>query len=525
MLFPLNKLCINSPKLVENIPTNFCHRAEAIISMYVNVQIQIEKLIKNDTCLFIPSYKSQLLTYKKIIESYKKVLENKLSVLLPNIRDGKIPLCKLEDVIKDIEISPFNPQKLFEWIGKKQLEIQNLEVITSHLKHLELIDTAEKFQKLTSSAIFCFSLSFVQLDKSRLDLMFKHLYSQEKIDPYNSSPNWYENRTLLDKIKAYSANFKNVCMENQNMDNTKFVILLLDEILTKNQIELNSSDGEFTWLYKDGGASHFVPPSVPGMPTTTSKSYNSISLEWSEPEYGAESLANYTVAYQSEGKNKKVWKQKHTEGVMTNLHLSDLESDTIYRFTIKANFTNGINMGNKNIIRIKTVPLPLAHRTKKNSKFIKKGPPNIYQLKMTENHKDLTGMVSWQSFGSQPLTERKKKVLIVVGATGAGKTTLINGMVNYIFKVEWNDDFHFKLVVDEGKETQAKSQMVWITAYTFYKVNDSPLDYTLTIIDTPGFGDISGLKRDKEITEQIRKMFSSQGPYSIDQLDGIGFVV
>ena len=41
-----------------------------------------------------------------------------------------------------------------------------------------------------------------------------------------------------------------------------------------------------------------------------------------------------------------------------------------------------------------------------------------------------------------------EKVLMVVGATGAGKTTLINGMVNFILGVDWKDPFRYKLVVE-----------------------------------------------------------------------------
>lgn len=43
---------------------------------------------------------------------------------------------------------------------------------------------------------------------------------------------------------------------------------------------------------------------------------------------------------------------------------------------------------------------------------------------------------------------------MLVGATGSGKSTLIDGMINYITDVSWDDDFRFTLVdlTDEEKK-------------------------------------------------------------------------
>ena len=117
----------------------------------------------------------------------------------------------------------------------------------------------------------------------------------------------------------------------------------------------------------------------------------------------------------------------------------------------------------------------------------------------------------------------KEKVLLVMGATGAGKTTLINGMVNYILGVEWKDEFRFKLVTEEVI-TQAKSVTKEITAYTIHPMEGSPVPYVFTIVDTPGFGDTDGVSRDVRITGQIKEFFSLQPPEGIDHVDGIGFV-
>lgn len=43
---------------------------------------------------------------------------------------------------------------------------------------------------------------------------------------------------------------------------------------------------------------------------------------------------------------------------------------------------------------------------------------------------------------------------------------------------------------------QAISHTEWITVYTIAPQKGSRLNFTLNIIDTPGFGDIRGLDRD-----------------------------
>lgn len=167
-----------------------------------------------------------------------------------------------------------------------------------------------------------------------------------------------------------------------------------------------------------------------------------------------------------------------------------------------------------------------AHPTEriKTNKPIDIGPPAIYKIPLHTVMKNEKQKLAKFEFGSPSRTQKPNKVIMVVGATGAGKSTLINGMINYLFGVKWGDDFRYKLITDEGKQSQAVSQTEWISAYTFHWWNSSPLPYTLTIIDTPGFGDTRGLERDQKITKQIKDFFSAAGKEGIDQLHGIGFV-
>ena len=119
----------------------------------------------------------------------------------------------------------------------------------------------------------------------------------------------------------------------------------------------------------------------------------------------------------------------------------------------------------------------------------------------------------------------EEKVILMVGQTGAGKTTLINTFANYIYGVEWSNDFRLR-VIDENESgaSASQSQTQNITAYTFPRVPGMKIDYTLTIVDTPGFGDTcnKSLSHDKELAANIKEFFS--GPQGIDQIHGILFV-
>ena len=102
-------------------------------------------------------------------------------------------------------------------------------------------------------------------------------------------------------------------------------------------------------------------------------------------------------------------------------------------------------------------------------------------------------------------------------------------MVNYFYGVEWEDEFRFKIIDDneerlsQGK-SQTESQTEYIIAYTLYQQGNTPVPYTVTVIDMPGFGDTRGIKLDQMLVEQLRNFFTGKGERGIDHLDAIGFV-
>ncbi|XP_046655010.1 uncharacterized protein LOC124348779 [Daphnia pulicaria] len=162
------------------------------------------------------------------------------------------------------------------------------------------------------------------------------------------------------------------------------------------------------------------------------------------------------------------------------------------------------------------------------SQLIKKGQPNVYLLNAEETSvgEDFRCFDIGQPEGT-PLSfdMRNHKVIILMGATGCGKSTLINGMVNYILGVKWNDPFRFKCVREDEKtaKNQAISQTSTVTAYTLRHHDGMAIPHSITIIDTPGYGDTRGVQRDKEITRKIHQ-FLTQPETRVDEIHAACFV-
>ncbi|KAK8378025.1 hypothetical protein O3P69_018749 [Scylla paramamosain] len=148
----------------------------------------------------------------------------------------------------------------------------------------------------------------------------------------------------------------------------------------------------------------------------------------------------------------------------------------------------------------------------------------IYKPTLQLVYSDLKNNLEKYEFGERRFNV-PERVIMLVGATGSGKTTLINGMINYIFGIQWKDTFRFKLITEPNAHKQSKSQTTKITSYTLHHMEGFKISYTLTIVDTPGFGDTSGIERDREITETIRRFFQTPGTNGINHIDAIGLVV
>ena len=267
-----------------------------------------------------------------------------------------------------------------------------------------------------------------------------------------------------------------------------------------------------------------IPGKPRDKPTVSHVTYDSVLIAWHEPDYGADLIKRYIVSHRP---TNGEWKSVIVEGNRCSVSIDELESETKYFFKVCCEGEFGTGPESDLSSQIETQER-LSKKFKTQSKKVSSEGdlPEIYALPLNFVMKIEDGKnIAKCSIGDPPPQSFNEKVLMLVGATGAGKTTLLNGIANYVLGVRLEDDFRFKVDVTNTTVSEAHSQTSWITAYTFYPMQGSPLPFPLTVIDTPGFGDTRGITRDKEIVDQLRHFFSTEGEHGIDQLNGVGVVI
>ncbi|CAL8366453.1 unnamed protein product [Boreogadus saida] len=167
-------------------------------------------------------------------------------------------------------------------------------------------------------------------------------------------------------------------------------------------------------------------------------------------------------------------------------------------------------------------PKRLAEAVKKEGSKIEGHPGTleVYKLPLKAHPINVEECMRF-IFGTDSNSKRNRTIM-VLGATGAGKSTLVNGMINYILGVTWDDTFRFKLVDKGTAKSQAHSQTSEVTVYKLNHREGFQIDYSLTIVDTPGFGDTRGIERDKKTISQLEMLFSAK--LGVSDIDAICFV-
>ena len=247
--------------------------------------------------------------------------------------------------------------------------------------------------------------------------------------------------------------------------------------------------------YSDEFSATTKPASPPGKPQLNRATSDSLTISFTKPERIGTNvrIINYKVEWSSDP-NWTTRNVQHTDDSTPTLTLEHLTPSLFYVFRVAANCGDA---GESN-----TSPCSDAFLTDTQTFQIDKilgscqliQPPEacrpaIYALPLTSIHEDRTSQLRKYKIKlchkkKRGLRPRKPtKVVMMVGSTGSGKTTIVNAMINHLLGVKWRDPFRLKMIhedsANQGTDAigdQSCSQTQFVTCYTLpyvegFKVN------------------------------------------------------
>ena len=507
-------------QIIRSVSPGFISQVEELVECFNETEMRAAGLKAHDICSKFVDIDTQLSMFVSLCDCYKLDFVKKLSALLPNVRGALIDEMQLADLLSSVQKSPFNPKSLRTFLEIKSKEVKQLgqymKTVSKESKILRGFQNSDcDLSDLTSNDDIehVVSLEFnVTSATSPFLKSLEHYLSTGESDS-TTDKGWFEQSDLQKSLRSKLASFTEFVKANTSSENVAFVV--------SDHNEDTDASGPAIYCYAHGIPTEFEPPGKPGTPKVIKVTADAADLTWSDPKRGAENVVSYNVLYKCD--DDKLEAISSATG--TSVQIKKLKPDREYRVRVQAVSEPGVSVVSESMTIQTKKAVRLADTLLKQSKLVKQGNPAVYQLNLRQVHANHTdGLYKCEvgtALSSTPSQYRPMRVLMVVGATGAGKSTLIDGMTNYILGVTWDDPFRFKVIFEESSASQADSQTKTITAYT---ISSSVLPYDLTIIDTPGFGDTGGIERDKIIGSQIKKFFSESDLGGIDQLHGIGFV-
>ncbi|XP_047424882.1 uncharacterized protein LOC124996160 [Mugil cephalus] len=171
----------------------------------------------------------------------------------------------------------------------------------------------------------------------------------------------------------------------------------------------------------------------------------------------------------------------------------------------------------------------MAMDTNTSSKFrsiipkcdvIQEGSPSCFKL---TTKTETVGTLRRVTFGRRNV-DLPNKTILLVGETGAGKSTLVNFLVNYTMGVKFEDDVWFHILEEEEeKKNQSESQTTDVIVYKIFGFEGQTLPYSLTIIDTPGYGSTETIEHDVVVSQRLFDWFRSED--GVHEVDVVGVVM
>ncbi|KAK7884344.1 hypothetical protein WMY93_027467 [Mugilogobius chulae] len=505
-LLPLTTLHSNAARVVRQISLRVVLEAQSLLEFFDDLEMRCNDVLKSTTGQQFPHLSKKFKHFMTLCSEFRLTLQGILAKKLPEIREGKEEETELAKILKDRSASVFNCNSLNQWMDCKEKEFNALVSLTSIMTNAKIMSSENHLSKETSSVkrAVCFVFTSLQTAEpflTTLENYLKEIQSDEPDLSTQDSDQWYASKNVHETMRRKAKLFGDFAEANKDNQNIVFLAVGFKDDKYK---------GSTIYTYKDGFqvSDDFEPPSKPDSVTVEDVQQEQVTLRFSAPLFGAHEVTGYRVEYCVRGEEEWHLQCEPGAGAVT---ICSLTPNTQYYFRVRAE--TGVGLGPAAQVRECVQTSPDAQSSRRHAEELQKlCQPiednqflRILKVPLNKDELNISGC-SCFTYGQE--SEVKNCTLLVLGAKGVGKSTLINSMINYIFDVQWTDSYRFKLVQEDQVKSLSQSQTSEVTVYKINHQDGFKIPFSLTIIDTPSTGDSGGFRNNGRIMEQIRGLFS-----------------
>jgi hypothetical protein len=432
-------------------------------STLLQVRLRFQFLLKDSFLTTIPHLSFRLKEFQKCIQALNRYISCAISSTLIGYRRCGISKESVKKVCREICHNFFLDDMLMEWVILRQQEIFTLKSM------LENIDIPWKAEELVIEDVkpgqhaksFVFKTKLV--DDPVISTLKKSLFMDEGEDFWITfeilGANQEDKEALRTELVSFSENVtKSYC----------YTVLVTSHRL------------------KDGTIQNFNRPFL-STAVSASVSDQDDFIPLTSPDKSTDSFVVPPLSFHVSPKQI----EKNSNATSSIYDYKDFDnvgaSKTKGVFPVETETIEGNEIESFDYVYSKISTLSLAQEFARcQSQCLLEGNPSIYLLK-AEERISADQELRWFDIG-KPSKEKVcgHKIVVLLGATGCGKSTVVNGILNYILGVEWSDPFRF-CIIDEAIQCDNLSQTTSVTAYTIHHMEGMKIPYDFTIIDTPGY--------------------------------------
>ncbi|XP_067284707.1 neoverrucotoxin subunit beta-like [Pseudorasbora parva] len=300
-LYPLFLLDSKAAQLAREITTRLVSKTEAIIEDLGEVERTCNDLSRKTLVNVFNDIKERLCLFQSSFSIYKTVLMKAVARVLPAIRGGGMEEKLLENILKIHYSSPFNADRLNQWLKGAKSELNSLSSHTNELKGIKTEDSDCLNSVLLDpniDVLVCLTFTSLRYEDPYLSTLKEFLESEEfkKLDvvkkplsiTFQASEEWFNNTDVVLKMRENLSLFRSFSEANKDKKRYRFIMSAISD---------PSSPGSSIHLYEKGKLTdtQFQPVSKPPPPEVKDILERSVSLKLQKSPTGE--TVQYRVEY------------------------------------------------------------------------------------------------------------------------------------------------------------------------------------------------------------------------------------